>query len=759
MATGARAGRSGAPPGLRPARLLAKSASNAEALRDPELLEGHTAQVVAAADALLAVRLAPSLEAAGLRAELAPRLRAIVRLAAAIHDLGKANDQFQAMVRRERVAQQLVRHEAVSLWLAWPGQPLAVWLAGAVAGAGDYLLALAAMAGHHRKFPDHASAANAAEQGLGGAITLLASHPDFAATLGRVGDALDLGPCPAFSQDIKISAIHPPLERLFRERWADEFADRAFSDEDRRLLASAKAFMIAADVAGSALPKAGASADWIATALALAPTREDLDAVVAHRLRGSTLRPFQAEVAASAAPVTLARAGCGTGKTIAAYRWAAENHADRQLWVTYPTTGTSTEGFRDYLFAPELAIEARLEHGRVEVDLLELRGEDEKARERDRLDAIRVWGKRVIACTVDTVLGLIQNQRKGLYAWPALARGAIVFDEVHSYDDALFGALLRFLEALPGIPALLMTASLPEARLSTLRAIVARVHGRPLAEIAGPTDLEVLPRYVRRDAQDAWPAVEAALAERGKVLWVSNTVDRAIAAAERAEAQRLDRIIYHSRFRYTDRVRRHQDVIEAFRVQGPALALTTQVAEMSLDLSADLLVTDLAPVPALIQRLGRLNRRSTPENAQPVRPFIVLEVERELPYTAADLDEARAWLKRLGAVSLSQRDLVDAWRAAPTAMPQPSASAWLDGGYVTEPRPLRESSPGITVIRAADLAEARREPRNATALAIPMNPPPREVRWQDWPTVRGYFIAPEDSMTYDEKRGARWRKN
>ena len=67
-------------------------------------------------------------------------------------------------------------------------------------------------------------------------------------------------------------------------------------------------------------------------------------------------------------------------------------------------------------------------------------------------------------------------------------------------------------------------------------------------------------------------------------------------------------LVYHSRFRYCDRVRQHGAVIDAFRGNAPALAICSQVAEMSLDLSASLLVTDLAPVPALIQRLGRLNR-------------------------------------------------------------------------------------------------------------------------------------------------------
>ena len=49
----------------------------------------------------------------------------------------------------------------------------------------------------------------------------------------------------------------------------------------------------------------------------------------------------------------------------------------------------------------------------------------------------------------------MQNNKRGLFAWPALAQSAFVFDEIHAYDDRLFGALLRFLRDLPGLPALL----------------------------------------------------------------------------------------------------------------------------------------------------------------------------------------------------------------------------------------------------------------------------------------------------------------
>ena len=39
------------------------------------------------------------------------------------------------------------------------------------------------------------------------------------------------------------------------------------------------------------------------------------------------------------------------------------------------------------------------------------------------------WSTPVVPCTVDTVLGLVQNNKRGLFAWPALAeRVAGFFD-------------------------------------------------------------------------------------------------------------------------------------------------------------------------------------------------------------------------------------------------------------------------------------------------------------------------------------------
>ncbi len=737
------------------ARLLAKSCLDPDRPPAPATLRGHIMLVCEAADELLAARGMASLQSVGLPADRLHRLERIVRLGAFVHDLGKCSEHYQEMVLGRRQSAQMIRHEAASLWLCWPGQPIAGWLRSAVEREEDMLVALVAAAGHHRKFWSHALCFD----GAGGRCDLLTDHDDFVTVLKAGARRLGLGAPPDIGRHVVELGRHR-LARQF-EDWESEWNRVLEAQPEGGVLAQvAKALVLAADVAGSALPRADLRPAWIRGELARRASADEFAAIARDRLAANSPRPFQLEVSTSAAPVTFVRAGCGTGKTVAAYLWAAQ-HAGRQLWVTYPTTGTTTEGYRDYV-ADQTDLFARLEHGRREIDLEVFdRDRDDRddsdsdeptTRRRTRIEALGTWGAKVVVCTVDTVLGLVQNHRKGLYGWPGLSQSAVVFDEIHSYDDALFGALLRFLQAMPGTPALLMTASLPTARLEALRGVSERVHGRSLVEIAGPPDLEQLLRY-ERSYDEPVRAARACLAAGGKVLWVSNTVDRCIEVADHLPGA----LVYHSRFRYLDRVEQHRAVVAAFAGPGAAIVTSTQVAEISLDLSADLLITDHAPVPALIQRLGRLNRRAT-RGASPTRvcPFIVLSVTNPLPYKAHELEGAERWLGRLGDGPLSQAALAAAWDAEPDPVASTTvASTWVDGGFSTEVGDLRLATPGLTVLREEDVAEVRRTPSRAIALALPMGVP-KGITWKQWRLVAHLPVAPSTALSYDTKRGGRW---
>src|ERR1700722_1290054 len=107
------------------ARLLAKSAPDVARPPTEATLPGHTARVVAAGRAILDAVGDHPLRAAHLgHAEWSERFLLSVLLACAWHDLGKANDHFQSMIRRARDGRvQAVRHEAISglLLLEVPG--------------------------------------------------------------------------------------------------------------------------------------------------------------------------------------------------------------------------------------------------------------------------------------------------------------------------------------------------------------------------------------------------------------------------------------------------------------------------------------------------------------------------------------------------------------------------------------------------------------------------------------------------------------
>ncbi|NOT56087.1 MAG: CRISPR-associated endonuclease Cas3'', partial [Deltaproteobacteria bacterium] len=567
-----------------PARLLAKSSQTVQKPRGLETLSGHTANVMAAAEALLDESGDAQMRAVGLPVDTwRDPFRRAVLTAAFCHDLGKANDQFQAMVRGQRKDRQAIRHEALSLLIV-QDTSLREWLITTSDDAASLNFVLWAAAGHHRKFPPPEL-----PQGTGVRLSLFLGHADFRQTLTVGAKWLGLGDPPALANTewllVGNTSLHQRLMRL--ERTALAYWGSC-GDEQRRFLAVVKACLIAADVAGSALPKEGEKiAVWITQALRQRPTPEQMRAIVADRLQGMPPRPFQAALGNATARVVLAQAGCGSGKTIGAYLWAAQRAPGKRLFFSYPTTGTATEGFRDYLIDPTL--DARLVHGRASVDLT-LLGVDDEGEQTDPLAALDAWSTCITSCTVDTVLGLTQNHRRGLYAWPAFADAAFVFDEIHAYDARLFAALLRFLTACRGVPCLLMTASLPREKQVALDDALAAL-GESLEIVTGPSDLENLPRYQRSLSDDPWAVVSQTLAANGKVLWVVNTVNRAFKYAEEAEQRGLSPLIYHSRFRYEDRVRQHGRVIDAFRAPGSVLAIATQVAEMSLDLSADLLVT------------------------------------------------------------------------------------------------------------------------------------------------------------------------
>ncbi len=752
-------------------------------------LPRHLLDVVKCSVAILAATRDSQLRAFGLDpATIGDRFAKILVIAAACHDLGKANSHFQPLVQASSTRsfgqriKQAVRHEWIS-WYLLQQNEMQSWIKASLNSTSvevDWHIILWAITGHHPAF--NREIPRERPDGSIDRIEVHRSHPDFQDCLDLVAKTLDQSHCPFVLNSQILSAERDVLDSIRDSVSSSMILWRAWTRDPVivGLLAVVKNSLVAADVAGSALPMQTenrlCNESWhktILDQLQVAPTYDQLTQLITDRLTfsGKTheLRPFQAAVGERASEVTLVKAGCGSGKTLAAFHWARMRCPGKRLYVCYPTTGTTTEGFRDYVFdmeEHEAKFGAKLFHGRSMIDQrIILDASDEANEDEDvlaRISSLKSWGAPIVTCTVDTVLGIVHNQRRALYSWPGICNAAFVFDEIHSYDSSMFGALLAFLQKLTGVPVLLMTASLPTERLEKLRKVV-RNRGDGLIEIAGPHELEHLKRYrlEKVSVERLTERVQQELIANGKVLWVSNTVDRTMNAYRSCREFSNSETVYHSRFRYIDRVKRHSAVINAFAGSGSAIAWTSQVAEMSLDLSATLLVTELAPIPALIQRLGRLNRRAT-SDSDPIRPFIVLEPTTRqgtlspLPYKQHQLDEAKAWLSRLPE-SISQKDLIATWESMNVANRETVevASTWIDGGFDRQVKELREASCGLTVILRQDRDDVLAGASSLLEVTIPMNPRFGSAL-PDWIRFQGAVVVDETQLSYSELLGGEW---
>jgi len=727
---------------LRPKLLLAKSMESP--WKGAYTLTGHTASVVEAVTTLID-ELGDGLIAQFGLSQSRETLRATARLAAFLHDLGKANDHFQAVVRRLKNPMehpQLMRHEALSVLLAWE---LRDWLA---TGDGNIRIAIAAAGGHHLKLGGEGGKrtdeiGEIRESGVdawtrGDRVLLYTHHQHFTGLL-RYGQKV-CGLTSDLPQDLPTTWTIADIKQR-RQLLLQEFASW---EADPVFTAIVKALLVAGDTSGSALPANDvAIRPWIQTQIQYTLTEPELQHVVNERLKGDQLRPFQEHLGNATSRVTLARAGCGTGKTLGAYNWAKRHAVGRKLFFCYPTTGTSTEGFLDYAHD---RVDSTLLHTRAAVDLehLDLHSTGDEDDLETKLESFKAWSTKVSVCTVDTVLGLLQCNRRPMYCFPAIAQAAFVFDEVHCYDDKLFGALLRFLEVVKA-PILLMSASFLPWQVQAIEQSV----GELVEVIQGPKELETQPRYRFHltDAPD-WKRVKAEFKRGGKILWVCNQVNTAIAVYQEAQQQGLQPLLYHSRYKYGDRVNHHREVVDRFNAEGAVMVIATQVAEMSLDLSATLLVSQIANPAGLIQRLGRLNRRYC---GHALDALFYPDEKTEFPYSQDDLDEGAALIQNFTG-EVCQADLA-MWLEKTAAQGKPDRdSVWLDGQWRTYPASLREAGHTTTVLLEEDVKTveklpAKRLPRYTVPLVV------NSKQTKGWKKCRRYPVAPAGAWGYSSDIG------
>lgn len=270
--------------------------------------------------------------------------------------------------------------------------------------------------------------------------------------------------------------------------------------------------------------------------------------------------------------------------------------------------------------------------------------------------------------TIDQALLAIMPARHQSLRLLGLAGKVLILDEVHAFD-AYTGQLLQILlqaHAQQGGSAILLSATLPAKLRAHLVGSFQRGLGvpadgaseadpltalYPLATWAGQTlhtqALATRPQVKRHlpvrfvHSEEAVHDLIRAAVETGQcVCWIRNTVDdardawSALREADWISPERL--MLFHSRYTLADRLEIENAALDAFgKTSGAAerrgrVLIATQVVEQSVDIDADLMISDLAPIDLLIQRAGRLHRHTRDAQGNPAaadwRPAPVLHV-------------------------------------------------------------------------------------------------------------------------------------
>ncbi|BAD84649.1 DEAD/DEAH box helicase, fused to N-terminal HD domain [Thermococcus kodakarensis KOD1] len=198
-----------------------------------------------------------------------------------------------------------------------------------------------------------------------------------------------------------------------------------------------------------------------------------------------------------------------------------------------------------------------------------------------------------------------------------LSGSLIIFDEIHAYEPNVLGIILAMLKELEGLKAktMVMTATLPDF-LEEL--ITDTADFRELKTSAEEADKFTRHRvHVIDGGMESVGELIADLGIHKKVeetsrpgLVACNSVDQAVRVyKELSEDYRV--LLLHSRFTYGDRETKEKLLLE--KMSEYDFVVATQVVEVSLDLSFSTILTEPAPLDALIQRFGRVNRQGWKE--------------------------------------------------------------------------------------------------------------------------------------------------
>ncbi len=184
----------------------------------------------------------------------------------------------------------------------------------------------------------------------------------------------------------------------------------------------------------------------------------------------------------------------------------------------------------------------------------------------------------------------------------------LIFDEIHAYSPDVFAQIKVLLELTTkylDVKVMIMTATMPRFLQKELEDSIGRfsiVKADDKLYESFRRHKVVLQKGLLRNHLNV---LKQQLSDGKKILVVCNTVKSSQYVYKELKQAARKSVLLHGSYTGYDRSQKEKELLEA----DIQLLVGTQAIEVSLDIDYDVIYSEPAPIDALIQRFGRVNRR------------------------------------------------------------------------------------------------------------------------------------------------------
>ncbi len=583
---------------------------------------------------------------------------------AVLHDLGKIHQEFQKRLKGEDAYP--IRHEIISLWFCINFLELPT----------DELFAIAT---HHKGVIDEYSSGRLKREVLVKYMEHLYGLQKDVLTKETLEKWLNLY---GIEIPFKDSEITKTIPKEFCQILDKSYQSKILKNQnERRDLSFTRALMIAADHIGSAR-KENSIPDYKEITLKDFQPKKD-NAYLSFRSFQEKLQDVKTDV--------ILHAPTGSGKTEAALNWVYANQSkNSRLFYLLPYTASinAMVGRLQEVYGEETV--TALHSKTLDFFYQQLSDEDSnfdkdyenierEAKTRKSLSAELFYPVKV--ATLHQILKTSLRGKGWELALYDYKNALFIIDEFHTYNALLTGMLLcsiKLFRRLFNAKFFFMSATIPDFML---KIIIDEVFDRNTNALVRPDKTKEDDRIImdrkrhqlyckeNQTINDNIGLIKSYLEDDFSVLIIVNNVKTAQKLFEEIDFEGTVQLL-HSGFNKEDRTKIEQAITNKVVSKRPKLLIATQAVEVSLDIDYDVAFIENAPIDALIQRFGRVNRAGKKQIApldivvnlcgDTVPVYLVEHCIGQTPfYDNTVLENTWAELMTRNASELSEDDLVN----------------------------------------------------------------------------------------------------